>query len=138
MNSPKLYVTDHDLQQLRQVIADAQWQRQHTPADLEQLEAELSRRVPVAPDAVPGDVVTLNSDVQLLDLDAGEVFGCSLVLPEEADPTLFKISVLAPVGLAVLGHRVGDRFEWPVPSGTQRLKVLALLYQPEAAGQYDR
>jgi regulator of nucleoside diphosphate kinase len=57
-------------------------------------------------------------------------------MPEEADPTLFKVSVLAPVGLAVLGHRVGDTVEWPVPAGSQRLKVLALLYQPEDAGEY--
>jgi regulator of nucleoside diphosphate kinase len=137
MNSSTLYVTEHDLQQLRQVIADARWQRRHTPADFEQLEAELARRVPIAPDEVPGDVVTLNSDVQLLDLDGGEVFGCSLVMPAEADPALFKISALAPVGLAVLGHRVGDTVAWPVPAGAQRLKLLALLYQPEAAGHWD-
>ncbi len=137
MNSPKLYVTEHDLQQLRQVIAGDRLQRQHTPSDFEQLEAELARRVPVAPDEVPGDVVTLNSDVQLLDLDGGEVFDCSLVMPAEADPALFKISALAPVGLAVLGHRVGDMVEWPVPAGAQRLKLLALLYQPEAAGHWE-
>ena len=48
-----------------------------------------------------------------------------------------KISVLAPVGTALLGYRVGDTIEWQVPSGLRRLKVEELLYQPEAAGQYN-
>ncbi len=134
--SPKLYVTEHDLQQLRRAIGDAGWQRGHSASDLEQLETELARRVPVALDDLPSDVVTLDSDIQLLDLEAGEVFGCTLVMPEAADPALFKISVLAPIGLAVLGHQVGDMVEWPVPAGVQRVKILALLYQPEAAGDY--
>jgi regulator of nucleoside diphosphate kinase len=137
MNSPRLYVTDRDLKRLREVIADAAWQGGRPHTDLEQLEAELGRRKTVAADEVPGDVITLNSQVQLFDLDTAESFACTLVLPQAADIRQFKVSVLAPVGRTLLGHRVGDTIEWPVPGGLQRLQVTMLLFQPEAAGDYS-
>jgi regulator of nucleoside diphosphate kinase len=135
MNSQELYITYPDLMQLAQAIADAQRQQVRTTTEREQLKRELARRVPVTAEDVPSDVVTLNSDVQLLDLATGDIFGCTLVLPEEADAALFKVSVLAPIGMALLGHRVGDVIAWAIPGGAQRIKVLRLLYQPETADQ---
>ena len=61
----------------------------------------------------------------------------ALVFPQDADLAQGKISVLAPIGTAMLGYRVGDVFSWQVPSGERRIKVEAILYQPEAAGDYD-
>jgi regulator of nucleoside diphosphate kinase len=61
----------------------------------------------------------------------------TLVFPSEANFDEGKISVLAPVGTAMLGYRVGDSIEWEVPSGRRRLKVEELIYQPEASGDYN-
>jgi regulator of nucleoside diphosphate kinase len=60
----------------------------------------------------------------------------TLVFPEDADIDQNRISVLAPIGTAMLGYSVGDTIEWPVPEGLRRIQVKEILYQPEAAGDY--
>jgi regulator of nucleoside diphosphate kinase len=97
------------------------------------LEAELRRAKIVAANAVPPDVITMNSRAELLDLDTGECMEFTLVFPEEADVGEGKISVLAPVGTGMLGYKVGDTFERRAPYGMRRLKVVAVSFQPEAA-----
>lgn len=101
------------------------------------LQAELDQAVIVEAAEIPADVVTMRSTVELTDLDSGETEVHTLVFPEEADVEQRRLSVLAPIGTAVLGYRVGDTFEWKVPSGMRRLKVTKILYQPEAAGNWD-
>ena len=76
----------------------------------------------------------MHSKAHLIDLDSGEELVYTLVFPNEADLRQDKISVLAPIGTAMLGYQVGDTFEWPVPDGVRRLQVKDVLYQPEAAG----
>jgi len=98
------------------------------------LAQELDRAEVVEPDAVPGDVVTMNSRVRLEDMDTGGVSEYTLVYPHQPR-TASSVSVLAPIGTAMLGYRVGDVIEWRVPKGIRRLKVLEVLYQPEAAGE---
>jgi regulator of nucleoside diphosphate kinase len=137
MNSPALYVTHNDLGQLRHVVAEAHWHNTHAPDDIDRLEAELARRLTVPAEEIPGDVITLNTQVGLVDLETCEAFACTVVLPREADIAQSKISILAPAGLAILGHRVGDTIEWPAPAGVQRMLVTMVLYQPEAVGIYD-
>ncbi len=83
-------------------------------------------------DEVPSDVITINSRTQLLDLDTNERMEFTLVLPRDADIESGKISVRAPLGAVMLGHRVGDEFVWTIPYGRRRLKVLAVHFQPEA------
>jgi regulator of nucleoside diphosphate kinase len=61
---------------------------------------------------------------------------CTLVFPDDADIDQNRISVLAPIGTAMLGYSVGDAFEWQVPAGLTRFKVKEILYQPEASGDY--
>ena len=70
------------------------------------------------------------------DLDTQEEMTYTLVFPADANIKENKISVLAPIGTAMIGYKVGDVIEWPVPSGQRRLKVIGILYQPEAAGDY--
>jgi regulator of nucleoside diphosphate kinase len=82
---------------------------------------------------VPPDVITMNSEVRLMDVDSGEVKVYKLVFPTQTR-TENSLSVLAPIGTAILGYRVGDVIEWRVPKGVRRLKVLEVLFQPEAAG----
>jgi regulator of nucleoside diphosphate kinase len=62
----------------------------------------------------------------------------TLVFPRDANVDEGRISILAPLGTAILGYRVGEEFEWDVPSGKRRLRIAKVLYQPEAAGHYDR
>jgi regulator of nucleoside diphosphate kinase len=97
------------------------------------LEEELDRAEVVRPEAIPHDVVTMNSEVRLQDMDSGSVQRYKLVFPNQfrCDNS---VSVLAPIGTAMLGYRVGDVIEWRVPKGIRRLKVLKVIYQPEAAG----
>jgi regulator of nucleoside diphosphate kinase len=80
----------------------------------------------------------MNSTVRLRDLDTGDMETYTLVYPAEADVDEQLISVLAPIGTAILGYRVGDVIKWPVPGGFVRLRVEKILYQPERAGARDR
>lgn len=105
---------------------------------IESLKTELDRAAVVDPHDVPADVITMNSTARLRDLDTQETFDYTLAYPKDADPDQQRVSVLAPVGTALIGYRQGDVIEWPVPAGKLRLQVEEVLYQPERAGQYDR
>ena len=132
-----IYITELDYDRLSGLIDRT---RERTATDreyLNKLEAELERAEIVQPEAIPGDVITMRSKVRLKDLVSGETATYSLVFPIEANFADGKISVLAPIGTAILGYRQGDIIEWPVPSGLRKLKVEEILYQPEAAGDQE-
>lgn len=106
--------------------------------ECEALEAELDRAEVVAPTAVPPEVVTMNSRVRFLDEDTGQQHEATLVYPFQANVSEWRISVLAPVGAALLGLSIGQSIAWPMPGGaTKRLRVVSVLYQPEAAGEFQ-
>lgn len=133
-----IYITEVDRQRLEKLIEFAdERDRSASRENLRRLEHELDRAETVAPEDVPRDVITMRSKVRLRDLNTGEEMIYTLVFPTEANYEEAKISVLAPVGTAMLGYRVGDTIEWQVPSGIRRLKVEELLYQPERAGDYN-
>jgi regulator of nucleoside diphosphate kinase len=132
-----IYVTEFDLERLRKLLDDRRRRDPRERKDLKDLEAELKRATVVAPRAVPNDVITMNSRVHLRDLDTGEEDTYTLVFPNDADIDRKRISILAPIGTAMLGYRVGDTFEWPVPEGIRRLIVTEIEYQPESAGDYN-
>ena len=133
-----IYITEVDRQRLEKLVEIAgERDRLASHENLRRLEHELERAETVAPEVVPADVITMRSKVRLRDLNTGEEMVYTLVFPTEANFDEGKISVLAPVGTALLGYRVGDLIEWQVPSGLRRLKVEEILYQPEAAGEYN-
>lgn len=132
-----IYVTEYDLGRLRKVLEDARRSGYRESEYLDELGEELDRATVVAPQDVPHTVVTMNSTVELIDLDTGKRETYTLVFPDDADAVRGKISVLAPIGTAMLGYEVGDTFEWEVPAGRRRLRVDRILYQPEAAGNYQ-
>lgn len=133
-----IYITELDRQRLEKLIELAgERSRRANHLYLARLEEELERAETVAPEEVPSDVITMRSRVRLRDLNTGEGMVYTLVFPSEANFDEGRISVLAPVGTAMLGYRVGDSIEWEVPSGRRRLKVEELIYQPEAAGDYN-
>lgn len=101
---------------------------------LQSLRGELNVAKIVDPDEVPPDVVTMNSTVRLRQLRTKEVETYTLVYPQDADIAEGKLSVLAPIGTAILGYRVGDCVVWQVPSGMIRFKIEELVFQPERDG----
>lgn len=137
MNNRTIFITEFDLKRLRELIADAGSTSYHNSTYLKQLDEELHRGRVVAPQDVPGDVITMNSRVRLIDIESGEEMEYTLVFPQDSDPSQGKISILAPIGTAMLGFRVGDVFSWPVPDGMRQLKVVKILYQPEASGDFE-
>jgi regulator of nucleoside diphosphate kinase len=103
---------------------------------LKNLEQELNRASIVDPESIPADSITMNSKVLLKDLNSGEETIYTLVYPEDVNLAENKISVLAPIGTAILGYREGDVIDWRIPAGIVKLRVEKILYQPEAAGDY--
>ena len=79
----------------------------------------------------------MNSRVRVRDLGSEKETPYSLVFPSDADSNQNKISILAPLGSALFGYRIGDVIEWKVPAGLRRIRVDEILYQPEAACDYD-
>lgn len=129
-----IFVTEVDLQKLTNLLARLVRRDARDSELFDRLEAELERAHVVPPDEIPADVVTMNSELAVRDLDSGEEKVFSVVFPSEANADRQKISVLAPLGTAVLGYRAGDVIEWNVPGGARRLKIERVLFQPEAAG----
>lgn len=121
-----------DHEELSCAIAAAGKLSDRARTEITSLRSELERAEIVAPDKVPPDVITMNSRAQLLDLDTNERMEFTLVFPADADIEEGRISILAPLGTAMLGYRVGDEFEWVVPYGYRRLRVMRIEFQPEA------
>ena len=136
-NLATIYITSIDHERLGNLIEvsrerDGEMNREY----LDELESELDRAEIVDQKDIPADVITMRSRVQLKDMITGDTTIYSLVFPTEANLSEGKISILAPVGTAMLGYRLGDVIEGQVPSGLRRLKVEEVVYQPESAQDY--
>ncbi len=130
----KIVVTESDMRRLSQMLASEFAAAVIPSRYLNDLRAELQRAQIVAEDQVPDDVVTMDSTVILRDLDTGEQETFTLVYPSRANIARDRLSVLAPVGTAILGFRVGDVVRWKVPDGYRRLQIEQVVYQPERKG----
>ncbi len=103
-----------------------------------ELRGELDRAEVVEPQDVPPDVVTMNSKVRFV-LESGEEFSLTLVYPQDIDGSTERISILAPVGSALLGLSAGSQIEWPRPGGgVMKVRLVEVVYQPERAGELRR
>jgi regulator of nucleoside diphosphate kinase len=132
-----IFITKNDRERLGNLIEIARERDNGTNREyLNRLEEELDRAELIEPKDTPPDVITMRSKVRLKDLSTGEQMVYSLVFPTEAKFDEGKISILAPIGTAMLGYRRGDVIEWQVPSGLRKLRVEEILYQPESAGEY--
>ena len=131
------HITEPDMECLRKLLKAEKRFDKSGRDDLQNLEAKLDQSQLIAQREVPKDVITLNSKVRLTDLGTGEEMSYALVLPNEADIDQHKISILAPIGTAMLGYSVGDTFEWKVPGGLRRLEVKEILHQPEASEDHQ-
>ena len=104
---------------------------------LDALKEKLERARIIKPEDVPPSLVTMNSEVILSDLESGERLTLEVVFPAAADPTAGQVSILSPIGLALLGRSEGAEVEWPASGGTRRLRLTNVSFQPEAAGIYN-
>jgi regulator of nucleoside diphosphate kinase len=127
-----IYITEQDATRLRRLLAA----RDSTARDqdhLEMLSTELDRAMDVDAAEIPPGVVTMGTRVRVQDLESREYQTYTISYPWDADVASDRVSVLAPVGTALLGYAEGDTIEWPMPGGMRRLRVEKVLYQPEAA-----
>ncbi len=136
MRAKKIFITEADRRRLGELIRVAIEFGGHARKDLELLVQELSRAEVVEPREIKPDVVTMNSRVLLKDVSTEEEMEYTLVFPQDANVDAGAISVLAPIGTAILGYSAGDVIEWPVPEGMRRIRVEKVVYQPEASGHF--
>lgn len=133
-STPSITITRLDLQRLERLLDSLE---DFGPA-AQALEAELARAQVVGHAEVPAGVVTMNSRVHCREEGSGKDYHLTLVYPQDAGSE-GTVSILAPVGCALLGLSVGQHIDWPAPSGkVLKLTLLAVEYQPEAAGEYSR
>jgi regulator of nucleoside diphosphate kinase len=132
---PSIIISANDAQRLQNLLDSAAGEASVVAAALE---AELERAEIREPASMPPDVVTMNSRVLCIEEGSGAEHVIRLVYPADADVSAGDVSVLAPVGAALLGLSAGQSIEWPVPGGrTTRIRVSRLLFQPESAGIFD-
>ena len=135
-SSTRIVLTSRDFDRLERLL-------ESLPADAcpgkSALESELGRADVVEPVRVPPNVVTMNSTVRFTIAESGEEFRLTLVYPKDAQGEPDRISVLAPVGSALLGLGVGDEIQWSRPGGgMSTVRVIEVAYQPERSGELHR
>ncbi|MCC6615337.1 MAG: nucleoside diphosphate kinase regulator [Anaerolineae bacterium] len=135
MKNQVISITGRDMHRLQNLLDNPDLMRQKPY--LEQLERELNRAHVVDSAAIPANIITMNSTALLVDLETREEMLLTLVYPEHAYIPEGRISVLAPVGMAMLGCRQGEVVTWEVPEGIRSLRIDSILYQPEAAGEFS-
>lgn len=133
-----LIISQLDSGRIRERIATYKASNGGSTYDVDRLAAEIERARIVAPEGMPDDVVTMNSIVTVTNITHGKPMTFQLVYPEEADARNGRISVFAPVGMALLGYRKGDVVEWTLSGSKVRIRIDAIVYQPEAAGDLER
>lgn len=131
MSNDAIILTEKDYQRLNFIISEL------SSAEIEDLEIELERAKIVADGDVPGNVVTMNSKVEYQDMTSQKVNIVQLVYPENSSIEDRRVSILSPLGSALIGLSEGQELNWRFPNGkTHRLKIIKVHYQPEASGDW--
>ncbi len=129
-----IYITEADKAKLKEII-DAELKSTHAlDKSMKKLDEEIDNANVVDSQQIPQNVITMNSRA-VLHLNQEDI-DVSLVYPEDADWSANKLSVLSPIGTAILGYKEGDYVEWEVPSGKTQIHIKKVTYQPEASGDY--
>jgi len=138
MRERPIVVTDLDARRLRALLDRRSETSNLDQAHLQKLQSELERARVLLRAETPTDVVTMHSEVRVLDLESGDRSDYALVFPGEADVSAKRISVVAPLGTALLGFREGDTVEWMMPGGIRRLRIervhQAVAHESQAQG----
>lgn len=131
----QIIITAADFDRLRHLVDSPRYRTTHATL-LSALRQVLEHARVVTFAEVADRVVTMHSRLQVREPRSREPETYTLVYPDEADIARGKLSVLAPLGTALLGAREGDTVTFEAPAGLRRLKVEKILYQPEAAGDF--
>ncbi len=126
-----------DYQRIQDCINKVRLGSNTNKIDVQKLAGELKNATIVEPQEVPADVVTMNSEVKISFLNNNNTVKFKIVYPEEANMRENKISIFSPIATALLGYRTGMEVEWMVPAGLTKIHIDEILYQPEAAGNYN-
>tara|TARA_B100000614_G_scaffold155042_1_gene137330 strand:- start:4954 stop:5367 length:414 start_codon:yes stop_codon:yes gene_type:complete len=133
----EILVTEFDLTRLERLV-DMCWGCEgFDEKNLEALQKKISNCIVVPPEFIPDSIITMNSTFTVENEASGEKKTYTLVFPEDADIKGNKISILAPIGIAILGHKVGESIEWTAPSGLKKMTFIDIHYQPETCGQFN-
>ena len=134
MNMPMITVSTTDLARLQALVNSARQDTRVPLQLLDALEGELARAHVVKPWELPGNVVAMDSTITFQDEDTGEEESYKLVYPTQANVSQNRLSVIAPIGTALIGYRIGDVIEWAVPAGIRRLRITKVEHPPEHVG----
>ncbi|MBP1746745.1 MAG: rnk-1 [Deltaproteobacteria bacterium] len=137
MKTKDIYITQHDLQRLKKLLNDLSKENHRNDFSVQELEGEINRALVVSPKEVPENVITMNSRVLMRDVESGKDMTLWLVFPDKMDAVKNPVSILSPLGTAMIGYKVGDVFTWESPTGKKQIEVLDILYQPERVGNFS-
>lgn len=137
MKTKNIYITEHDLQRLKKLLNELSQESRLKDFSIQELEGEMNRALVVSPKEVPENVITMNSRVLMRDVESGKDMTLWLVFPDKMDAVKNPVSILSPLGTAMIGYKVGDVFTWESPTGMQQVEVLDILYQPERVGNFS-
>jgi regulator of nucleoside diphosphate kinase len=126
-----IYFTTHDVDRLSSLIKGFRTVQNLREKRLDLLEKELEKGIVVNPVDLPKDVITMNSRFSVTDAESNETTTYTLVYPSAADISENKLSILAPLGMALIGRRAGDIVKWIVASGAKKAKIDKIIYQPD-------
>ena len=121
MNHTPITITRDDYSKLRLLVTTAL--HSNTSAALQKLREELDRAAVIDSTAIPAGLVTMDSTVEFEDLGTGEVEAYTITFPDRADVEEKRLSILAPIGTALIGYRIGDLVRWSTPGGVRQLKI---------------
>ncbi|HRV51626.1 MAG TPA: nucleoside diphosphate kinase regulator [Bacteroidia bacterium] len=133
----KIIINRLDYSRIKKSINDAKQFRSISNDEAEKLLKELDSAKIVEPEAIPSNVVTMNSIVKLSFQNNNKQIQFQIVYPEQANVKENKISIFSPIATALIGYKVNDEIEWIVPAGLTKIRIDEIIYQPEAAGDYD-
>ena len=131
----KILITINDYQRLTGLIGFASL-KEKMPESVNRLNEKFKSAKMLAQDSISPKVITMNSRVLLKEISKDRQAEVTITYPQDAEPREGKISVLSPIGLALLGRQVGDSVSWEVPSGIGNFEIIKIIYQPEAVGHY--
>lgn len=133
-----IHITSLDQERLLKMIEkETDFGSERNNIYLNSLKTELKKAIIVAPENIPDNTITTNSLVKLKDITHGEEIIYTLVYPEKVNFKLNMISILSPIGTALIGYSKGSLINWKVPEGIIQLEVTEVLYQPESFGHYQ-
>ena len=133
----KVTLTKNDYTRIYKAITDAKNSKTINSNEAEKLLSELSKAEIVSSEKIDKDVVTMNSEVKLFFGNTQKEQSFKIVYPQDANLKENKISIFSPIATALIGYKIGDEIEWIVPGGMTKIKIVDLIYQPEAAGDFD-